>query len=300
MSTSVPVPSQASAGAYSLGGGITPLNQFTPVIAARAPTSYDINYQVGRGWVNSVTLAPYELVGLSSASGQVLANWVQLGSTGNLSTVDADSGTAAPSSNILNMNGTTNQITTTASGSTIVWSVPSTFIAPGSIASTTTIAAGSTVTAATGVIATAGGVTATAGNIVASAGNISTTVGSITSATSVTATAGNITATNGNLILSGAAQFIGMKASAVTDFAGTANLTSGTVTVLNTNIVTGDLILISRISSTGSGASTTLGILTYSISTGASFTVTSLILGTPASTQTADNSSFAYMIVRPQ
>ncbi len=78
--------------------------------------------------------------------------------------------------------------------------------------------------------------------------------------------------------------------------AGTAVLTLGTVTVLNTNIATGDLIFLSRIASNGS---VTLGEYTYTISNAASFTVTSLILGTPASTQVADVSSFAYFIVRP-
>jgi hypothetical protein len=87
-----------------------------------------------------------------------------------------------------------------------------------------------------------------------------------------------------------------IKAGAATDFAGNSVLTSGTVTINNTNIATGDLIFLSRISA---AASTTLGVLSYTISNGASFTVTSLILGTPGSTQTGDVSTFAYFIVRP-
>jgi hypothetical protein len=67
------------------------------------------------------------------------------------------------------------------------------------------------------------------------------------------------------------------------------------VTIANTNIAANDRIFLSRIATNGS---VTLGELTYSISAGASFTVTSVILGTPASTQTADVSSFAYIIVR--
>ena len=77
---------------------------------------------------------------------------------------------------------------------------------------------------------------------------------------------------------------------------GTAVLILGTVTVANTNIATGDLIFLSRVASNGS---VTLGIPTYTISNGASFTITSLVIGTPASTQTADVSSIAYFIVRP-
>jgi len=83
---------------------------------------------------------------------------------------------------------------------------------------------------------------------------------------------------------------------AVTDFIGTGVLTAGTQTIANTNIAAGDVILLTR---TAVNASTTLGMLTYTISAGASFTVTSVILGTPGSTQTADVSSYAYFIVRP-
>jgi hypothetical protein len=76
---------------------------------------------------------------------------------------------------------------------------------------------------------------------------------------------------------------------------GTGTLTSGTQTVSNTNILTGDLVFLTRISA---ASSTTLGELTYTISSGASFTVTSKILGTPASTQTADVSTYGYMVIR--
>jgi hypothetical protein len=50
---------------------------------------------------------------------------------------------------------------------------------------------------------------------------------------------------------------------------------------------------------TAANGSTTFGELSYTISNGASFTVTSLILGTPGSTQTGDTSTFAYIIIRP-
>lgn len=120
--------------------------------------------------------------------------------------------------------------------------------------------------------------------------------GSVTAATTLTATAGDITATAGNVVINGAGNMLQIKSGAVTDFIGTGTLVSGTVTIANTNIATGDVILITR---TAANASTTLGILTYTISAATSFTVTSLILGTPGSTQTGDLSSFAYVIVRP-
>jgi len=73
-------------------------------------------------------------------------------------------------------------------------------------------------------------------------------------------------------------------------------LTLGTQTILNTNIAAGDVILLTR---TGVALSTTLGEFTYTINAGVSFVVTSVILGTPGSTQTGDLSSYAYFIVRP-
>lgn len=160
----------------------------------------------------------------------------------------------------------------------------------GNISSTLgSMSAATTVTAGTGI-------TATTGNIVASTGNITTTAGSITSATTLTATSGDITATNGNVLISSTGKGLRVKGGAATDFVGSAILILGTVTVANTNIAAGDRIFLSRISSNGS---VTLGELSYTISAGSSFTINSLILGTPASNQTADVSSVAYFIVRP-
>jgi hypothetical protein len=104
---------------------------------------------------------------------------------------------------------------------------------------------------------------------------------------------GNITA-SGDITINGAAKQLKVEGGAVTDFIGSSVLTAGTVTIANTNIKATDRIFLSR---TAANASTTMGMLSYTISAGASFTVTSLILGTPGSTQTADVSSFVYFIV---
>ena len=111
---------------------------------------------------------------------------------------------------------------------------------------------------------------------------------------SVNAT-GNITTTAGNVVISGAAKQLQVEGGAVTDFIGTATLVSGTVTIANTNIATTDRIFIQRVSA---NASTVLGEISYTISAATSFTITSLILGTPASPQTADVSTVTYFIVR--
>lgn len=124
------------------------------------------------------------------------------------------------------------------------------------------------------------------------AGTSPTNIGNTTGNTTVN---GDLTMTNGNVIINGAAKQLRVHGGAATDFIGTATLVAGTVTIANTNIAATDRIFIQR---TAANASTTLGELTYTISGATSFTVTSLILGTPASTQTADVSSFTYFIVR--
>ncbi len=100
--------------------------------------------------------------------------------TGNVSNATSVAG-------VINVLGTANQITTTGDGvQTLTISVPAVFIAPGSIASTTTI------TAATGL-------TVTAGNLVVSAGNI-TASGTMTAGGDITSTAGDITAVAGDFL----------------------------------------------------------------------------------------------------
>ena len=111
----------------------------------------------------------------------------------------------------------------------------------------------------------------------------------------LTSGTGNVSVTGGHLAIASVAKTLLVNGGAVTDFIGTAVLTGGQVVVANTNIATGDVILIER---TAVNASTALGILTYTISNGASFTVTSM--GVTTATQlAADVSSFVYFIVRP-
>lgn len=108
-------------------------------------------------------------------------------------------------------------------------------------------------------------------------------------------TTGNYTATTGNVIINSAGKQLQVHGGAVTDMIGSATLASGTVTVANTNIAAGDKIFLSRSSVNGS---TVLGVLTYTISAATSFTITSVIVATPGSTQTADTSIVQYFIVR--
>jgi len=135
----------------------------------RAPATSDIDYPMGQIVVNPLTHTFYGL-GQKSAGA---AYWVDLGSSefGAVETLTGGSGGVLyPTNHNFNLLGTANQITSTGSGSTITFSIPSAFIAPGSIASTTTI------TAATGLIVTTGGVTVNGGDIINSHSNAGTDV----------------------------------------------------------------------------------------------------------------------------
>jgi hypothetical protein len=106
---------------------------------------------------------------------------------------------------------------------------------------------------------------------------------------------GDVSITGGNLKIMTAAKGLQIQQGAATDMAGSSVLTAGTVTIANTNIATGDFIFLQRISVE---ASTAVGELTYTISNGTSFTVTSKNVA-DGTTLVADVSTFCYMIVRP-
>lgn len=213
------------------------------ILAKRAPISSDKAYVPGDIWVNQIGLTAW----VNSLGGAWIA--IGTGSVGGISTITGGSGgPLSPTAGNINILGTSNQITATGAGSTLTLSLPAAVTVPGSLASTTTMTAGT-----------------------------------------------DITATAGNVIINGAGKQLRVHGGAVTDFIGTATLAAGTVTVANTNIAATDRIFIQRVSINGS---TTLGEFTYTISAATSFTITSVILGTPGSPQTGDTSVVTYHIVR--
>lgn len=154
---------------------------------------------------------------------------------------------------------------------------------------------------ATGAVATLSGdsgtATPAAGNIeIAGGTNITTAAAADTITVNLDAdiTVDSVSS-SGDISITGAASKYELEGGAVTDFIGQATLVSGTVTVANTNIAATDRIFVTR---AGVGASTDLGVLNTSISAATSFTITSLIPGTPGSTQTGDLSTVNYFIVR--
>lgn len=76
---------------------------------------------------------------------------------------------------------------------------------------------------------------------------------------------------------------------------GNATLVSGTVSVSFSDIQSGDIVVLSL---KASNSSTALGSLTYSITAGTGFAITSKQQATPASTQTGDISTVSYVVYR--
>lgn len=272
--------------------------------AARAPTSSDKAYVKGTLWLDTADSAAFMWPG----SG----NWIALGSgtTGAITTLTGGSGGAiSPLAGNISILGTANQLTSTGSagGHSITFSIPTTFIAPGTIASTTTITSGTAMVATTTV--TAGtGITSTTGNIVASAGNISATLGSVaagtsvTAGTTVTATLGAITATNGNLVFGTAGNKILSTSVATTTTAGansfgSVTLVGGTATVATTAVTAASLIVVWRqtVGATGAAA---LGHLCHStITAGTSFVINANLTADATALATTDVSVVGWMII---
>lgn len=209
--------------------------------ARRNPTSTDVAYVKGTLWLNLATPTAFMYSGASGV-------WIALGSgaSGGVVTINSLSPTAG---NII-IAGTANQITVSSSGSTVTLSVPSTFIAPGSIASTTTVTAGTALVATT----------------------------SVTAGTSITATLGNITATNGNHVYGTAGNkqiysSVGSTTTAGANSAGSVALVGGTATVATTAVGASSLI---RLTVQALGTVTTAKAVAATAKTaGVSFVITS-------------------------
>src|SRR5580658_4443686 len=111
-----------------------------PLLPQRAPGTSDVSFYLGQVWIDAPAGAVYILSSVSGGS----ANWLEYSSTASaLNTLTGDSGGAiSPSSNNITLAGTSDQITTTGSGHTITYSLSNTLVAPGTLASTTTLTAG--------------------------------------------------------------------------------------------------------------------------------------------------------------
>jgi hypothetical protein len=141
-------------GGQGIGSSFPP-----PVNATRAPATTDLTspngypYQIGQEWIysNPSATPPYVIYTYYGAG-----NWeASSDSLGDILTMSDTTGTTIYPNSAGNVQiaGTANQITSTAGTNKDTLSIPTTFVAPGSITATTTL-------------------TATAGNITASAGGL--------------------------------------------------------------------------------------------------------------------------------
>lgn len=282
------------------------------------------------------TLGNINIIGAGAlaiaGSGSTLTGTITPG-TALIATLTGGSGGAlSPTTGNFNILGTANQLTSTGSGSTITFSIPATFTAPGSVASTTTLTAGSslsvTTSATVGTTLGVTGVTTLAGltqlgtasinasgagvttigtggtgatNIGNATGNTAVT-GSLTATTSLTATLGAITATNGNLVLVAAGNKM-LRSSVATTTTGGANsigsvtLVAGTATVATTAVTTNSLIQIWRQSIGATGAAALGELSVGTITNGSSFVINAALTATATSLATTDVSVVGWEII---
>ena len=268
--------------------GVRPTNPPNVIYAARPPTSTDKAYVRGDLWEDLVGLASWQYAGAGV--------WIALGTgaTGGVVTLTGDSGTASPSAGNIKLAGTANQITSAASGSTVTFTIPATFIAPGSIASTTTITSGTSMVSTTTITAGTG--------ITSTTGNISATAGAVNAGTSMTATLGDITASNGNFVSSTSGKGLLLNSPAASGVAASpvvVNGRSGQATFTTVSIAAAaDLTLtITNSAITGattqviysmSGATTGSALSIKSVTNSAGSSAIVVTNGTGATTTTAD------------
>lgn len=311
---------------YTQATGSYPQNVEVPIIQTTAPTLSDINYPLGKRWVDKVAGNEYCLTSFSSSSTGLTANWAFLGSSsGDLNSLTTDDMTVVtPTAGTILFHGTANQIVTTGGNAPgqVTAALSPTLVAPGSITATTSITSTTTMTAGTGLTVTSGGAAITgttninttgagvtsigtggtgATNIGNATGNTSVT-GSLTTSTTLTATLGAITATNGNLVLGTAGNKIlstsvaTVKAAGANAF-GTVTLESGTV-VVSTSAVTANSIIILTRQGPGATGAAALGQLSVgTISAGVSFVINALTTADSTAVATTDVSSIGWMII---
>lgn len=87
---------QPGANLYTQGFGSRPENVEVPHIDTRDPTSSDVNFPIGKPWVNTTNNKAYVLTSFSSSGGTVVANWQQSapssGGSGTVKFLEGDNG----------------------------------------------------------------------------------------------------------------------------------------------------------------------------------------------------------------
>jgi hypothetical protein len=98
---------QPPANLYTQGFGSRPESVEVPVIETRAPTPGDVNYPIGKRWIDRLTNVEYTLTSQSTAGGVLTSTWISGGSgSGNLNQLTPDiGGPVLPVSGNINING---------------------------------------------------------------------------------------------------------------------------------------------------------------------------------------------------
>ncbi len=233
--------------------------------ATRDPTTADKAYVKGTLWLNRSTPAAFMYSGAAGL-------WIAMGSgtTGGVVTINSN----APVAGNYVLAGTANQIAIGQTAGTSTFTIPAPFIAPGSIASTTTITSGTAMVATT----------------------------TVTAGTSITATLGNITATNGNLVLTAPGNkmirtSVGSGAAAGANSIGTATLIGGTITISTTALTASSLVRVWRESVGATGAAATGNIAPGTRTAGVSFVINSVSAADATALATTDVSVVGWEII---
>jgi hypothetical protein len=128
---------QPGANVYTQGFGSRPENIEVPHLDIRDPSSTDINYPVGKIWINTILKTMYFLPSLSSTGGFASANWTKLEDvSGSFSTLSNGTTKVSPdSTGNISITGTNNEISVTSNpgSNNLTLSLTSDIIIPGSL-----------------------------------------------------------------------------------------------------------------------------------------------------------------------
>ena len=133
--------SNPSSSLYAVGIGSISTRKIPsdPFTHTRTPTQADVRsesglFPIGQLWIDTANQNVFALTSLDTVQGQLVATWVSFWAPSlSLGSINGDSGTALPVANSVTIAGTTNEIVTAATGSTITSTIPPTLVAPGSV-----------------------------------------------------------------------------------------------------------------------------------------------------------------------
>lgn len=94
---------QPGAMLYTQGFGSRPENVEVPHVDTRNPTTFDVNYPIGKLWVNKSSNVSFILTSISASQGNLSANWQSTVSTGGISTITGDSGSVIQNNSSVNI-----------------------------------------------------------------------------------------------------------------------------------------------------------------------------------------------------